>query len=192
MEAIVTNRYIIKAKYAISEDFKYENPEQIKDFDKIKFLRKDIKMTEQEIVSYLKENRTKGVAFGFMPVEVGDWIKANRKKLMGKLICFSDTFGWGAVNTDKPILSLDYIFALPEDFKPEEKPQENGWIEFDIDENECYRILDTDMRFHWSEWNKPLWIINFRGSLNNLVTMIAPPFQGVIFAFNKDKKMLRT
>ena len=144
--------------YAISEDFKYENPEQIKDFDKIKFLRKDIKMTEQEIVAYLKENRTKGVAFGFMPVEVGDWIKANRKKLMGKLICFSDTFGWGAVNTDKPILSLDYIFALPEDFKPEEKPQENGWIEFDIDENECYRILDTDMRFHWSEWNKPLWI----------------------------------
>lgn len=116
-------------------------------------------MTEQEIVSYLKENRTNGVAFGFMPVEVGDWIKANRKKLMGKLICFSDTFGWGAVNTDKPILSLDYIFALPEDFKPEEKPQESGWIEFEIDQKsrdflvkaETENPNDCDEYYCWFE-----------------------------------------
>lgn len=32
-------------------------------------------MTEQEIIKYLKENRTKRVAFGFMPEEVKEWCK---------------------------------------------------------------------------------------------------------------------
>lgn len=118
-------------------------------------------MTEQEIVSYLKENKTKGVAFGFMPVEVGDWIKANTKKLMGKLICFSDTFGWDAVNTDKVILSLDYIFALPENF--ELKQESKGrWVEFDIDKNGFFTVTRDDTKFGmpctavfpWHQWSK--------------------------------------
>ena len=34
-------------------------------------------MKEQEIVDYLKENRTKGVAFGFMPNEVREWVETS-------------------------------------------------------------------------------------------------------------------
>lgn len=35
-------------------------------------------MTELEIINYLKENGTKGVAYGFMPQDVRKWCKDHR------------------------------------------------------------------------------------------------------------------
>jgi len=38
-------------------------------------------MTENEIIKYLKENKNKGMAFGFMPDEVQKWCDNNKTKL---------------------------------------------------------------------------------------------------------------
>lgn len=115
-------------------------------------------MTEQEIVSYLKENRMKGIGYKFMPEEVQKWIYDNFYN--DYLVYFNYQGKWTSINDTNLTNSCNYqnhIFSLSEDFELK-KEVEGKWVEFDIDENGCYRILDTDMRFHWSEWNKPLWV----------------------------------
>lgn len=135
----------------LPEDYKYENPEQIKEFDKIKFLRKDINMTEQEIVLYLKENKTSGIAVGFLPEEVREFVYITPISIFR----FFDGKEW--IKSEKPFIRDNDIICLPDNFELKQESKD-GWVDFEVDENGCYRILDTDMRFHWSEWNKPLWI----------------------------------
>ncbi len=102
-------------------------------------------MTEQEIVSYLKENRLKGVAFGFMPLQVQNWIRDNKKSLKGILITYSDTFNWCEMNTDTPVFSRDYILALPSGFTLP------GWVEFDIDSDGWFSPFKEET-YQWFNW----------------------------------------
>ena len=74
-------------------------------------------MTEQEIIECLKGNKTKGVAYLFLPEEVRDWV---HDKLFDKILLVLDSMGnfilfedveEGLINTD------DYdniVFALPD------------------------------------------------------------------------------
>lgn len=109
-------------------------------------------MTEQEIVSYLKENKTKGIAVGFLPEEVRAWVYITPISIFR----FFDGKEW--IKSENPFIRDNDIICLPDNYELKKIEKTGEWIEFDIDENGCYRILDTDMRFHWSEWNKPLWI----------------------------------
>ena len=109
-------------------------------------------MTEKEIVEYLKNNRTKGIGFIFMPREVRKWITSNKSKLD-----FYDSTVNNWVNASNFNIHYPVIYSLPEDFKFEEKPQEGGWFEYKIDKNGNFYSADADDKdghyYHWSEWN---------------------------------------
>ena len=109
-------------------------------------------MTEQEIIKLLKENVDKGIASGFLPEEVRAWAYIAPISIFR----FFDGKEW--IKSEKPFIRYNDIICLPENYELKKLEKRGEWVEFDINENGCYRILDTDMRFHWSEWNKPLWI----------------------------------
>lgn len=122
-------------------------------------------MTEKEIVEYLKENRTKGVAFGFMPEEVQLWVRELGH--IRQCIRF-EAEKWKTLFTTNIWDKCDYsqILALPEDFELEEKSK-GEWIECEINKNECFLFNDGHY-YHWSEWNTCLtqnhdWLKAFGG-----------------------------
>lgn len=112
-------------------------------------------MTEKEIVEYLKNNRTKGVAFGFMPEEVQLWVR--NLVHIRQCIRFEDE-EWKTLFTTNIWDKCDYsqILALPEDFELAEET-EVGWFEYEIDKNGNFYSADADDEdgryYHWSEWN---------------------------------------
>lgn len=67
-------------------------------------------MTENEIIDYLKENATKGVAFGFMPKDVQKWCKDHRNEpIFQEYIC-DDIW-----SQSKPIFCRDdMVYSLDE------------------------------------------------------------------------------
>lgn len=116
-------------------------------------------MTEQEIVEYLKGNKTKGVAFGFMPDEVQKWCNNNKTKLK-----FFDGYatlrGWRDYNNPNIDIHFLDILRLPEDFKMEEKT-EGRWVEFEIDDDGdfCYTVESEKggsykTYYPWYSWQK--------------------------------------
>lgn len=109
-------------------------------------------MTENEIINNLKENKNKGIAIGFLPKEVREWVYIPPISIFR----FFDGKEW--IKSEKPFIRDNDIICLPDNYELKKLEKTGEWIDFEIDENGCYRILDTDMRFHWSEWNKPLWI----------------------------------
>lgn len=86
-------------------------------------------MTEQEIISYLKENKKKGVIFAFMPDDVQNWCNKHFSEHIFSI--FVDD-KW---DNKREILCLkDTVYALSEDYESEQefKPY---WQEFEIDED---------------------------------------------------------
>lgn len=129
-------------------------------------------MTEKEIVEYLKENRTKGVAFGFMPEEVQKWAIKNLNDI--ELYKADDTFDddfelvdinggdLTTIRSEKGYLSVfsNIVLTLRPDFEPEEKSQ-GGWVEFDITDKGLFFLEYTDRggsnvshRFYWHQWSQ--------------------------------------
>ncbi len=95
------------------------------------------KLTEKEIVKYLKENRTKGVGFIFMPREVRIWTTSN----ISRVDCYdSSSNKWD--NAFHYKFYYSNIYSLPEDFELEEKPQ-GEWIDFDIDDEGYFHPIFT-------------------------------------------------
>lgn len=100
-------------------------------------------MTEQEIVEYLKNNRTKGVAFGFMPEEVKEWCSKNDSNL----VYYSVNGTWFS-GDNRSIFDMNEIVALPDSFQIKQEPQ-SGWVEFEIKSG----VFDYDDRcFDWWDW----------------------------------------
>ena len=111
-------------------------------------------MTEQEIIECLKGNKTKGVAYLFLPEEVRDWV---HDKLFDKILLVLDSMGnfilfedveEGLINTD------DYdniVFALPDYYEVKQEPS-GEWVECEINKNnDCFFI--NGHYYRWSEWN---------------------------------------
>lgn len=114
-------------------------------------------MEEKDVIKYLKDNFKKGISFRFMPKEVQDWIRKNYRACL----YFNDNGKWekaGYHLTGVGDIRANDVYALTEDYDPKPKEPKSGWVEFEMDGNGYYRIRDTHMRFHWSEWNKPLWV----------------------------------
>ena len=104
-------------------------------------------MTEQEIVDYLKYNRNKGVAFGFMPREVRQYITSNFKNLL-----FLNGENQWVKTLERQECWSNMIFALPEDFELPPEPQ-GGWEEYEIKDGRFYE--ETHGLFYaWHEWSK--------------------------------------
>ena len=139
-------------------------------------------MTEKEIVEYLKNNRTKGIAFGFMPEEVQKWAIKNLNdiELYKADNTFDDDFELVDINggdltsirSEKGYLSVfsDIVLTLRPDFELEEKP-EGGWVEFEM-VNNCLFFLkytnkggsNVSRSFLWHQWSNFLEYCD----LNNL------------------------
>lgn len=137
-------------------DYKYEKPEQIKEFDKIKFLRNDINMTEQEIVLYLKENKTSGIAVGFLPEEVREFVYITPISIFR----FFDGKEW--IKSQKPFIRDNDIICLPDNYELKKIEKTGEWIEFEVDEGGDFGYLaesEKDERYKssyysWYSWQK--------------------------------------
>lgn len=112
-------------------------------------------MREKEIVEYLKQNRDKGVAFGFMPKEVKNWACHNDSKVV-----FFKFNAWGNYPSKDDVFTPNEIIALPQNFELEEK-SECGWVEFEIDDNgdfsylsECEKEEGWRTYHPWFAWQR--------------------------------------
>ena len=87
-------------------------------------------MTEQEIMDILIQNREKGIAFGFLPVEVQEWCKARMNQHIFNVYRDDEWFnGESCISC-----SNSHIYTLTKDYKP--KPRfDPHFVEFDIDKN---------------------------------------------------------
>ena len=107
-------------------------------------------MTEKEVVDFLRNNRTKGVAFLFLPEDVHDWI---HEHFDDPNLFYLDSMGKWQYFKDTNFNNYDnVVFALPDTFYPQ-KPK-GGWEEFEIDQRgnfHCFK--DDDMHyFFWANW----------------------------------------
>lgn len=99
-------------------------------------------MNEQDIIRYLKENKTKGVAFGFMPREVGIWCCEHRNEEIFHIYLS----GW----SDKCGIDCrdNLIYCLAEDYKPKPKFKPH-YEEFEIDKDGCFEF--EGKRYYYRE-----------------------------------------
>ena len=118
-------------------------------------------MTEQEIIDYLKQNRTKGVAFGFMPKEVRDWC-CNRPNYCNDFLQYKngawrDEYCFVNPKDIKEMASEEIIIlALPYSFQIQQKQQKKkgSWKEFEIEpyKDKAYRFSADNRAFNWFDW----------------------------------------
>lgn len=92
-------------------------------------------INEQAIIKYLKENKYKGVAFGFMPQDAKDWCLKHRDD---RILDVFDDDAWIVPDSALLCYSSD-IYCLPEDY--EQKSQFKPYLqEFEIDEDGCFEF----------------------------------------------------
>lgn len=108
-------------------------------------------MNENEIISYLKENRKNGVIYDFMPSDVRCWCSEHRDESI--FYFYSTGYGWHYR------CSIDCngtsVYTLPEDYEPE--PQfKPHYEEFDVNENGFFHIMKGSdlIYYHWFNWQK--------------------------------------
>lgn len=115
-------------------------------------------MTEQEIVSYLKENKTKGIAVGFLPEEVRAWVYITPISIFR----FFDGKEW--IKPKNPVIRDNDIICLPENFELKQKSK-GKWAEFNVNEDgkfEYNSIRFTGV-YYWWELQKFLTDANDNG-----------------------------
>ena len=113
-------------------------------------------MEEKEIIEFLKSNKTKGIAFKFLPEEVQDWI-GNHKR---ECVILNSSGVW---NSTKDYLSDDSdidafcVFCLLESFTLPKK-EKGEWVEFGVNEYGIFAIRDgeLDCLYNWWDWGEAL------------------------------------
>lgn len=108
-------------------------------------------MNETEIIEYLKQNKTKGVPYDFMPDDVQDWCYEHKDKSIFN-VYYSD--GWNIIKSG---ITCCYagIYALPEDYEPESEFKPH-YEEFEVDKDGFFHIKkgsDT-IYYCWFNWQK--------------------------------------
>ena len=109
-------------------------------------------MTEQEIINTLKENKTKGIAYLFLPEDVWEWIGTNFND--PRLIYLAPTGRWEKFSKTDFDDYDNIVFALPEYYKIKQESI-GEWTEFEIDQKGNFHcFIDGDMHyFFWANWN---------------------------------------
>ncbi len=107
-------------------------------------------MKEQEIVEYLKENKTKGVAFKFMPYEVKEWVETS--SIHTPYLIFNGE--WEDLAANETVNDKD-IIALPGCYFA----KQGGWVEFNINDGIFTVKFGTGEEaftedFHWWNWQE--------------------------------------
>ena len=112
-------------------------------------------MKEQEIVDYLKENRTRGVAFGFMPNEVKEWVETS--SIYTPYLIFNGE--WKDLAANETVNDKD-IIALPGCYFA----KQGGWVEFVINDKGKFSFIPPDVNGldgvieSWWNWQQFLTI----------------------------------
>lgn len=116
-------------------------------------------MTEQGIVDVLKGNKTKGIAYLFLPEDVKDWIQSHRNDNKLMILTEDGDFSDGGLKPSYGIIATD-VFALPDDYEPKQE-QKDEWVEFKI--NKFGRFTDYNVdddnhqisfSFGWHQWSE--------------------------------------
>lgn len=131
-------------------------------------------MNEQEVIDFLKNNKTKGIAVAFLPTEVRQWCCDHSSSL----IYFQKNNVWNDNSASDVLFEANEIVALPEDFKLPKNSQ-GWWVEFEIDDNREFHVdlIDTvsgkecHFWFNWFDWigclkkckNEGIYLTNFGG-----------------------------
>jgi hypothetical protein len=98
-------------------------------------------MTEKEKVEYLKENKTKGIAYLFLPQDVWDWIGENFNN--PSLVYLAPNGKWEQFSKTDFDDYDNIVFALPDDYEAKEEPK-GEWVEFDIDPKSKDFLVDVE------------------------------------------------
>lgn len=119
-------------------------------------------MTEQEVIDFLKNNKAKGIAFAFLPIEVKLWCSDHDSSL----IYFQKNNVWNDNSANDVLFEANEIVALPEDFKLTKLTKKSAevnqgwWEEFEIDDCREFlvELVDTvtgkecHFCFNWFDW----------------------------------------
>lgn len=110
-------------------------------------------MTEQEIIDYLKKNKSEGRIISFMPDEVKRWCEEHLKELL-----VWQSHRWHKFEAED--ICTDDAVTLPDDYKVKEGPK-GRWVEFEIDDDGdfCYTVESERGECHktfypWYSWQK--------------------------------------
>lgn len=107
-------------------------------------------MTEQEIIEYLKENKTRGIVFDFFPEDVQNWCRKYRDKNIFEYFQFDRK--WAGLLKLCP--RSDTAYCLKSDYIPEIGFKEH-WQEFEIDKDGFFRIKKESYTYYcWFNWQK--------------------------------------
>lgn len=113
-------------------------------------------MTENEIINHLKENKNKGIAIGFLPKEVREWVYIPPISIFR----FFDGKEW--IKLEKPFIRDNDIICLPDNYELKKIEKTGEWIDFDINKNGDFEIsgIENDKNitiiYNWSHWDKPI------------------------------------
>ena len=102
-------------------------------------------MNEEKIIDFLKKNKTKGIAFAFLPKEVQRWCCDHDSSL----IYYQTNNVWNDNSANDVLFESNEIVALPEDFELQKKSQ-GCWVEFEINDKACFHTESGD--FLWFNW----------------------------------------
>ena len=118
-------------------------------------------MTEQEIVSYLKENKTKGIAFAFMPNRVREWAEIH----CSDIFMIYSKRKWEEIAQADYVIENDDIICLPDNYELKKLEKTGEWVEFEIDEggNFEYNSIRFTGVYYWWDWQKFLTDANDNG-----------------------------
>ena len=116
-------------------------------------------MTENEIIQILKDNKEKGIAFGFLPDEVIQFALKHKENLK-----FHDSEGFWidteCQHKEGYEISIHEIVCLTEDFELKKK-SEGECVEFEISHQGSFFLQyknkygsDCSYHFHWSQWEE--------------------------------------
>lgn len=115
-------------------------------------------MTEQEIINVLKENKTKGIAYLFLPEEVWKWIGENLNN--PKLLYLAPNGKWESFSETDFDDFDNIVFALPDYYQVKKEPS-GEWVEFKINKNGYFTAYDVDdndhqisLSFGWHQWSE--------------------------------------
>jgi hypothetical protein len=102
-------------------------------------------MTEQEIIDYLKKNKSEGRIISFMPEEVKRWCEEHLKELL-----VWQNHRW--YKFDVVYISTNDAVTLPDDYKVKEETG-GEWDEYNIKDGRFYEET-RGLFYTWHEWSK--------------------------------------
>lgn len=104
-------------------------------------------MTEQEIIECLKNNHKNGIALGFLPDEVRQWVYINPISIFR----FFDGKEW--IKSKNIVIRDNDIICLLDNYELKNLEKTGEWVEIELKDGKFYDI-QQGLFYSWYEWLK--------------------------------------